>query len=187
MTYVQRGVQLLCSVVGETLSGGKNNALGNSLKDFANREPPKVPSARKAVRKEGGDVGDADGGAGDLSIDRHHLFGDDEFDGIDDGSEDRDSDCMRGVDEDDDDDDDIRFAAGESGYNVAGDTVEDRLKAIQRLADGLKSYSSRGSPARGSPMRSRGSPSSKLSTPRSRRRSAVERAASFPGDGIVME
>lgn len=186
MTYVQRGVQLLCSVVGETLSGGKNGALGNSLKDFANREPPKVPSARKAVRKEGGDVGDADGGAGDLSIDRHHLFGDDEFDGIDDGSEDRDSDCMRGVDEDDDDDD-IRFAAGESGYNVAGDTVEDRLKAIQRLADGLKSYSSRGSPARGSPMRSRGSPSSKLSTPRSRRRSAVERAASFPGDGIVME
>ncbi|GMH51859.1 hypothetical protein TrRE_jg5055 [Triparma retinervis] len=113
VTYVQRGVQLLCSVVGETLSGGKNNALGNSLKDFAKREPPKVPSARKAMRKgEGGDIGDADGGAGDLSTDHHRLFDDDEFDEIDEGSEDRDSEGMRGVDTDDDDD--IRFATGES-------------------------------------------------------------------------
>ena len=81
-------MQLLCSVVGETLSGGKNSALGNSLKDFANRVPPKVPSDR-GFRREEREVGDADGGAGDLSIDRHQLFDDEDMEGGDEGSESR--------------------------------------------------------------------------------------------------
>jgi len=206
ITYVQRGLQLLCSVVGESLSGNKNGALGTPLKDFAKKELPRTPSQRLQSQEDkrqqlqrsrttphdegGGATGgtdrvlgtqgemttreeeeeeeeeqgrgrreritemEAQGESLELSFDRHRLFSSDDSD---------DSPISEEPDSGGTDEEDISY----DDYNIEADTVEARLKAIQRFSVGLKTFNSAASEARESVDKSR-SPKARAS-PRKRR------------------